>query len=183
MASFKDRIKSLVKRKLRNKQQSPAIASRNQSNNQTPLTREPAAGEQSAPPQQQQQQQHPIVTHNKSVEANQKAATTTGSLQVALVNQSNSNQVYAYISSSHSCSICANIKLTSSQLAKRSTTTMRSFSSHRTQELHTIHQVPLQQAQLSAPTLPFLSELPEILSQRPSLGLPVAEYGSPLARP
>lgn len=144
----------MIKRKSRNRQSNPT-ATRNPAANPTyyqpPQTRAPAAGD---APAVQQQPQQPIVTHNRAVANNQQAATTTGSLQVALVNQSNSNQVYAYISALELPSESVVTTLTILQLAKPSTTTTRFSSYHRTQRLLTTHPVPLQQAPLSAPTLP-----------------------------
>jgi hypothetical protein len=91
MATLKDRIRSLIKRK---SDKQTNANTRNiptqQTTRTTPSTVKPA--------QQNIQQQQPIITHNRAAATSVQAATTTGTLQVALVNNSTSNQVLAYIS-------------------------------------------------------------------------------------
>lgn len=95
MVSLKDRIKSFVNRHLRKR-----------SNKQEPLQKPNGATPEPqyfrpGPEQQnqiQQQQNRPYVTNRAAVNSDAKAATTTGTLTIALENQSNSSEVYAYIS-------------------------------------------------------------------------------------
>ncbi|KAF2171232.1 glycoside hydrolase family 64 protein [Zasmidium cellare ATCC 36951] len=83
MPSLADRIKSLVKRQSSKQNDQPKA--------------EPFTPEKQAQPQ-KNQIQRPLKTYNRAaMQPTSSAATVTGTLSIALVNQTSSSQVYAYI--------------------------------------------------------------------------------------
>ncbi|EME49681.1 glycoside hydrolase family 64 protein [Dothistroma septosporum NZE10] len=102
MGSLVEGIRSFVKRHLRKHHHQPARESKYYSPS-LPANPDPQDGQPAATPPQDQpagQQSRPqtIRVHNRAaVMPTAQAATTTGTLQIALMNQSNSSQVYAYI--------------------------------------------------------------------------------------
>jgi len=87
MASFTERIRKLFRRGANRKQPTTETRAQTETNAQQPLNQHDGAND--------SVQQTPKVQSQAKVA---KAATTTGSLQVRLQNQTNSSTVYAYIS-------------------------------------------------------------------------------------